>query len=193
MSEAGSDSERPGGPARRARPDDVGDLERLLAYEEIRQLVARYAVAMDSRDLDALAELFVEDYEAWSGRRGRGALREEFEAALRQGLGGRVAFTQIGTHVINLHDRGHASGTLYCTAEFGEASSWRRQAIAYEDAYERRGGTWYLAAREHHLFYGIELDERPLDQPPAEWPKNVVGLGTAPYCWSSWQAFQDGD
>ena len=28
--------------------------DRLFAYEEIRQLVARYAVATDSRDLDAL-------------------------------------------------------------------------------------------------------------------------------------------
>lgn len=180
---------RPHGPARRGYPDGVGELQRLLAYEEIRQLVARYALAMDSRDLDALAELFVEDYRAWSGRRGRDALREEFGQALRQGLGGEVGFTQIGTHVINLHDADHASGTLYCTAEFGDAASWRRQAIAYEDTYERRDGAWYLASREHHLFYGLELDEKPLAQPRAEWPKSVVGVGTAPYCWPSWDAF----
>lgn len=191
MSEENADRER-FGPARVAPPAGVGDLERLLAYEEIRQLVARYAVAMDARDLDALAALFVEDYLAWSGRRGRDALREEFEQALRQGLGGEVGFTQLGTHVINLHDADHASGTLYCTAEFGDRGTWRRQAIAYEDSYERRDGAWYLAAREHHLFYGLELAEKPLDQPDANWPAKVVGVGTAPYCWPSWQAFREG-
>jgi uncharacterized protein (TIGR02246 family) len=168
---------------------DTASLERLLARDEIRQLVARYALAMDSRDMDALAELFVDDYRAWSGRTGRDALREEFEAALRRGLGGKVGFTQLGTHVIDLLDADHARGTLYCTAEFGDRERWYRQAIAYEDAYERRDGVWYLASREHHLFYGIELPTSPLDQPPAEWPANVVGVGTAPYAWPSWQAF----
>jgi ketosteroid isomerase-like protein len=185
------DPTRPSGPRRPPADDSLSDLDRLLAHEEIRQLVARYAVAMDSRDLDCLASLFVEDYEAWSGRVGRDALREEFEAALRQGMGGRVGFTQIGTHVINLVDADHAHGTLYCTAEFGDADRWVRQTIAYEDAYERRDGVWYLAAREHHLFYGADLGLRPLDQPPAEWPKEIVGVGTAPYAWPTWRAFED--
>ena len=35
-------------------------VERLLAHEEIRQLVARYALAVDSRDPDALVQLFVD-------------------------------------------------------------------------------------------------------------------------------------
>ncbi len=42
-----------------AKHDDA--VERLLAYEEIRQLAARYAVATDARDLDALVALFVDD------------------------------------------------------------------------------------------------------------------------------------
>ena len=33
------------------------DVERLLAYEEIRQLAARYSVYADARDLDALVDL----------------------------------------------------------------------------------------------------------------------------------------
>ena len=48
-------------------------LERLEAYEQIRQLVARYALAVDSRDIATLVGLFVEDVEV--GReRGREAL-----------------------------------------------------------------------------------------------------------------------
>ncbi len=36
-------------------------LARLLARDEIRELAHRYAVAIDSRDLDALVALFVDD------------------------------------------------------------------------------------------------------------------------------------
>jgi hypothetical protein len=43
------------GPARTAGPNQMSDVERLLAYEEIRQLAARYALAVDRRDVDALA------------------------------------------------------------------------------------------------------------------------------------------
>jgi len=104
---------QPYGPRRPAGESATSDVERLLAYEEIRQLAARYALAMDSRDLVCLAELFVDDYASWSGRVGRHALREDFEAALRAGKGGHVGFTQIGTHVINLVDADQAYGTVY--------------------------------------------------------------------------------
>ena len=39
----------------------VDPLERLVAHDEIRQLASRYAVAVDSRDLDSLVDLFVDD------------------------------------------------------------------------------------------------------------------------------------
>ena len=47
------------GPARTAAADGMSDVERLLAYEEIRQLAARYALAVDRRDADTLVGLFV--------------------------------------------------------------------------------------------------------------------------------------
>jgi hypothetical protein len=166
------------------------DVERLLAYEEIRQLASRYAVAMDARDFDALVELFVEDYRHWDGRIGRDALYDELTTAFHAGLGGRVGFTQIGGHAIDLVDNDHGSGTVYCLAEFGDEDRWVRQAIAYQDTYERRNERWYFGFRDHQLFYGIDLEIRPLRQPPAEWPKSAVGVGTLPYAWSSWQRFE---
>jgi hypothetical protein len=76
---------RPGrfGPARTAAPDRLSDVERLLAYEEIRQLAARYALAVDGRDVSALVELFVPDVRALGGQVGREAPREAFERHLR--------------------------------------------------------------------------------------------------------------
>ena len=46
-------------------------IERLEALDEIRQLAAKYAVALDMRDLDALVNLFVEDVGVPGKRRGR--------------------------------------------------------------------------------------------------------------------------
>jgi ketosteroid isomerase-like protein len=185
------DAERPCGPRRPPAPAGMGDVERLLAYEEIRQLAARYALAMDARDFAGLAELFVEDFRSWDGGVGRAALAQQFASAFRAGKGGHVGFTLIGGHVINLLDADRAHGTVHCLAELGDEERWIRQAIAYEDAYERRDGRWYFAAREHHLFYGVEDEPRPLRQPPAEWPQRIVGRGTVPYAWPSWRAFAD--
>ena len=55
-------------------------VERLLAHEEIRQLAARYALAIDSRDLDSLVGLFVDDVRVGRDERGREALRASFDA-----------------------------------------------------------------------------------------------------------------
>jgi hypothetical protein len=41
-------------PARAGEPSGMSDVERLLAYEEIKQLAARYALAVDRRDWDDL-------------------------------------------------------------------------------------------------------------------------------------------
>ena len=46
---------------------------RLEATDEIRQLAARYALALDSRDVATLVSLFVEDVSTGEGRTGREA------------------------------------------------------------------------------------------------------------------------
>src|SRR3954466_7134934 len=59
-------------------PDGMSDLEQLLAYEQIRQLANRYALAVNMRDLDALVELFVDDVKATESTSGRSALAAVF-------------------------------------------------------------------------------------------------------------------
>jgi ketosteroid isomerase-like protein len=160
-------------------------IEQLLAYEEIRQLVNRYALAVNMRDLDALVELFVDDVDAGSGQTGRAALADLFR--LRAG-DAEVDILEVTTHVTDLIDADHATGTVYSRCEMGAPGRWARQSIAYEDSYERRAGRWYFVSRSHLLFYGLDVPERPLDQPPARWPHSPVGRGTIPYDWPSWQA-----
>jgi ketosteroid isomerase-like protein len=171
-------------------PTDPADLlRRLWAHEQIRQLAARYAVAVDSRDLDALVSLFVDDVRVGRDTYGREALRASFEVSL--GAIG-VSMLHVGTHVIDLVDDDHAAGSVYCLADVEEEGRLIRQAILYRDTYQRRDGRWYFVRRIHELWYGVPAAENPLDQAPADWPARSYGRGTVPGTWPSWGAFWAG-
>ncbi|HEY1738692.1 MAG TPA: nuclear transport factor 2 family protein [Acidimicrobiia bacterium] len=161
-------------------------VERLLAHEEIRQLAARYALATDSRDLDALVGLFVDDVQVGRERFGRDALRESFDASLR-GIG--ISILNVGTHVIDVADHDHATGQVYCKGEIQDGDRWIHQAILYRDTYERRAGHWYFVRRHHDLFYGAEVGVNPLTLAPANWPEHHDGMGTAPEIFPTWHEF----
>ncbi len=161
-------------------------VERLLAYEEIRQLVARYAVATDSRDLDALVALFVDDVQIGRDARGREALRASFDRSLRE-VG--VTILNTGTHQIDFDDDDHARGIVYCRGEIQVGERWVVQAIQYRDAYERRDGHWYFTRRKHLLWYGRDVGTSPLGLPPADWPANHTGTGELPDLDESWHEF----
>jgi uncharacterized protein (TIGR02246 family) len=165
----------------------VTDVERLLACEQIRQLASRYALALDSRDMDMLVELYVPDVPVGRKRAGRDALREVFDGAMR--LVG-MTFLNVGTHVIEFVDDDHATGHVYCKGEIQDGERWIHQAILYRDAYERRDGRWYFARmRDHQLFYGAETGVNPLTLPPANWPEHHDGMGTVPGIFETWTRF----
>jgi len=164
-------------------------LERVVARDEIRQLVYRYALAIDSRDLDLLVSLFVPDVRVGRTRSGRDALRESFEESL-SAIGVSILF--VGNHVIDFQDDAHASGVVYCRGQIQDGEKWIEQAIQYRDLYERRDGEWLFVRRNHVLWYGVETSERPLAQPPANWPERHVGRGTVPEDLPTWQAFWAG-
>ena len=164
-------------------------LSRLVARDEIRQLAERYALAIDSRDLEALVALFVPEVDCGRWGRGHKALRESFESQLR-GVGPTVML--VANHVIDFHDDDRAHGVVYGIAEASMPEGFVRQAIQYHDTYERRGETWLFVRRDHRLWYGVVLPYDPMAQPPANWPKSQIGRGTVPECWESWRRFQQG-
>ena len=173
----------------------MNDIERLLAYEEIRQLVHRYSVYMDARDLDALVGLFSPDVRVGREARGRDALRENFDGQLR-GVG--VTFLHVGNHAIDLDASGdRASGVVYCRAEIQDggidSERWIIQAIQYHDRYVRHEGHWFFDRRKHLLVYGAELGTNPLTLSPADWPTRQTGIGTAPFEFPTWQRFWERD
>lgn len=164
----------------------MNTVDRLVAHEQIRQLASRYAVAIDSRDLDALVALFVDDVRVGRSARGRDALRASFDESLRA-IG--VSILDVGTHVIDLVDDDHATGTVYCHGEIQDGERWIHQAIVYRDTYERRDGAWLFVRRIHELFYGAEVGVNPLGLPPANWPEHHDGRGTLPERWDTWREF----
>jgi hypothetical protein len=149
------------------RPADapVGDealesrVARLEAVEEIRQLVSRYALALDSRDVDVLVSLFVPDVEVHDGKSGRKALAEWFDPVLRPY---RTTFHLIGNHVIDFVDEDHATGAVYCRPEHEVGDLWIVMPLVYDDRYERRDGHWYFKSRRPHAFYAADVLEHPL-------------------------------
>ena len=163
-------------------------LARLIAHDEIRMLAARYSLAMDSRDLDTLVDLFVPDVRVGE-ETGRAALEQSFSSML---AGIRQSILFVAGHVIDVDDDDHAHGVVYARGELEIDDTWIVQAIQYQDTYERRGGRWLFVRRKHLLWYGVELGKSPEGLPPANWPANATGTGTLPETWDTWQRFQSG-
>ena len=166
--------------------DLEGRIDRLESLEAIRQLVARYALAVDTRDLETLVGLFVADVEVGRLGTGRDALAESF----RQGFAplGLTILT-VGTHVIDLVDTTSATGEVYCTGEIDRDGVLLRQAILYRDTYRRDLEGWRFVRRNHLLWYSAPLGVDPRHLPPANWPKGHVGRGTLPEAFATYREF----
>lgn len=175
-----------------AEPIPDARLQALEACEQIRQLAARYAHAVDSRDIDALTGLFVEDVRTAGGGVGRAALARSFDAALRQFS---TTFHLIGNHIIDLVDADHATGIVYCRPEFEAGELWIVMPSQYWDSYERRDGRWYFTSRSIHAFYAADVTENPAALPGRfHFPANpILERADLPEAWASWQRFWAAD
>ena len=166
------------------------DLEKLLGYEEIRQLAARYAIYSDARDMEKLIDLYIPDVRVGRDTYGREALLADFNRSFR-GVG--ITFLHVGNHMIDFQDEDHASGIVYCRGEIQDggidSDRFIVHAIQYHDTYERRDGHWLFVRRKHFLVYGAELGTNPLGLEPANWPASQTGLGSHPQALESWQRF----
>ncbi|CAN5429103.1 nuclear transport factor 2 family protein [soil metagenome] len=163
-------------------------IEQLIAHDQIRLLASRYAVAVDSRDLDTLVALFVDDVQVGRSAFGRAALKSSFQDSLSS-VG--VTILQVTTHVIDLIDADHATGIVYCAGQVQDDEQWIHQSILYRDDYERRDGSWLFVRRTHELFHGVAAVVNPLGQEPANWPQRSFGRGTAPESFATWAEFWD--
>ena len=148
----------------------------------------RYALATDSRDIDSLVALFIDDVRVGRDTYGRDALRADFDRSLSM-IG--VSILQVTNHIIDFADDDHASGVVYCYAQTEQDGEWIVQQIQYRDTYERRSGIWYFVRRIHWLWYGADLLTRPLGLTPADYRRGKWGKGELPEAFTTWGPFWD--
>jgi hypothetical protein len=163
-------------------------IAKLEAYEEIRQLVARYALALDGRDVAMMVSLFVVDVQVGDGRTGRDALAEWFDAILRPY---RTTFHIIGNHIIDLVDQDHATGVVYCRPEHEVDDLWVVMPMQYWDRYEREEGRWRFRSRRLMAFYAADVLEHPLRVDGRfHFPNNpMIHRAELPEKWETWRDF----
>jgi SnoaL-like protein len=148
-------------------PEAADRLDRIESSLAISQLPSRYAMALDARDLDGLAALFVDDVEAGAAGRGREALKLWYDGVLRRFY---RSIHLICGHRFDFIDADHAEGSVYCRAEHEVGDGWFVITMRYDDVYVRRGGIWSFVKRREHPWYSVDVTERQarnsFDGPP---------------------------
>jgi len=151
--------------------DDLGArIERIESQLAIQQLPPRYAVAVDSRDLDALVNLFVPDVDCGRWGKGRDALKAFYEPTLR---GFYRSQHQVCGHVVDFDPENldRATGKTYCRAEHEDGDKWVVMAICYFDEYERADGRWCFKRRDERHWYSSDVLARPGQPQLQNWDK----------------------
>lgn len=161
-------------------------LDRVESQLAIQQLPARYAVAVDSRNIDAWVGLFVDDVDCGKRGRGREALKQFIAPAVRTFY---RSVHQICGHVVDFVDADHATGTVYCRAEHEDGDLWVAMAIVYFDEYARRDGKWYFVRRREKHWYSADVLARPGQGGFQNWPKWGDRKPELPHAFPSWTQF----
>jgi hypothetical protein len=166
--------------------DLAARLDRIEAELAIGQLAARYAEAVDSRDLEALGELFVADVDNGRHGVGRDVLRGWFREVL---TGFYRSMHFVCGHVIDILDADHATGSVYCRAEHEDGEAWVVMAIRYLDTYRRDYGIWYFERRRLQPWYSADSLQHPNDGPFSRWPGREPQRMRLPADFPTWEPF----
>jgi uncharacterized protein (TIGR02246 family) len=143
--------------------DLLARLEAVEADLAIRSLVARYAVVMDDRDVDAIPALFTRNARVTTGD---GVMNSQGRDELVRLYEGR--FAKLGATCHNVHGMDvtidgptTAHGVVSATAEVFRNGEHQVVTLRYHDKYEREDGAWRIATRHMLYFYYVPLDRHP--------------------------------
>ncbi|MGE0387979.1 MAG: nuclear transport factor 2 family protein [Gammaproteobacteria bacterium] len=159
-------------------------LDYLMSVDQIKQLPHRYGLAVDSRNMDDLVELFVDDVRVGNGQGGRAALKEWYTTILSTNI--RTSIHFIGNHVIDFQDADHASGVTYCRDELERDADWGVGYIQYWDKYVRRNGRWYFRKRNFYRWFMVDALQRPAHGAGCERTDDALPVNQLPEAWPSW-------
>ena len=166
-------------------------IDRLESIEEIRQLVSKYSLSLDMRDLDAHVNLFVEDIRVSRDATGRANLKQWLDDTLRLQFTGTSH--HVGNHIIEFDDPDHAHGVLYSKNEHETPSEsgdeWVIMQMLYWDNYERINGHWYFRRRLPCYWYATDLNKPPIGEQKMRWPDRDAYDGAFHDLFPSWEKF----
>jgi hypothetical protein len=162
-------------------------IDRLESTEIIRQLVAKYALSLDMRDLDAHVGLFAEDIRVSREKTGRAHLKRWLDDTLRLQFTGTSH--HLGGHVIEFSDADHAHGVVYSKNEHETGPEWVIMQMLYWDNYERIDGSWYFRRRLPCYWYATDLNKPPIGDNKMRWPGREPYDGAWHDLWPSWKEF----
>lgn len=143
-------------------------IDRLESLDAIRQLAAKYSLALDMRDMDAMVNLFEENVRVGKDASGRLALRAYMDGTLRSPFTGTSH--HIGGHIIEFNDPDHAHGICYSKNEHETGDEWVIMQMMYADNYVRVDGRWYFARRLPLYWYATDLNKPPIGENKMRWP-----------------------
>lgn len=170
---------------------DTSDLamriDRLESLDAIRQLAAKYSLALDMRDSDAWVNLFPEDVRVGDGKTGRKALRDWFDETMRPQFTGTAH--HIGNHIIEFDHSERAQGIVYSKNEHEAGAEWIIMQMMYFDQYERIDGRWYFRRRLPLYWYATDLNKPPIGSDKMRWPGHPPYEGSFHDLFPAWNEF----
>lgn len=164
-------------------------IDRLEALDAIRQLVAKYALSLDMRDLDAHVNLFAPDIRVSREKVGRAHLKRWLDDTLRLQFTGTSH--HVGNHVIEFDDSDHAHGVVYSKNEHETGDEWVIMQMLYWDNYERIDGEWLFRRRLPCYWYATDLNRPPVGENKMRWPDREPYDGAWHELFPSWREFWD--
>ena len=162
-------------------------IDRLEALDEIRQLVSKYSLSLDMRDLDAHVNLFAADIRISRELSGRAHMKAWLDDTLRQQFTGTSH--HIGNHIIEFDDADHAHGIVYSKNEHETGREWVLMQMLYWDDYERIDGVWYFRRRLPCYWYATDLNAPPVGENKMRWPDRDSYQGAWHELFPSWKEF----
>ena len=166
-------------------------LDRMESTDEIRQLVAKYSLSLDMRDMDAHVNLFAEDIRVSREKVGRAHLKRWLDDTLRLQFTGTSH--QTGNHIIEFDDEDNAHGIVYSKNEHETPSEggdeWVIMQMVYWDNYQRIDGQWYFRRRLPCYWYATDLNKPPVGDNKMRWPDRDAYEGGWHQLFPSWEKF----
>ncbi len=167
-------------------------IDRLESLDAIRQLAAKYSLALDMRNMDAMVNLFPEDVKVGKDQVGRAYLKRWMDETMRVQFTGTAH--HIGNHIIEFDDPDHAVGVVYSKNEHETPTQdggceWVIMQMLYWDNYVRIDGRWLFRRRLPCYWYATDLNKPPCGDNKMRWPDRPPYEGAFHELFPSWREF----